>query len=242
MRSSLSDNDDERANEISELSGDSPVSQIGDVWILNEHRVFCASALERNSYTTLMGKDRAEMVFIDPPYNVAIDGNVSGLGATRHREFAMASGEMSKEEFQQFLTKVFLLLAKHSTPHSLHFVCMDWRHTGEVVAAGEDIYNELINCCVWVKDNAGWGPSIEASMNLCLCSNRKRALIATTFNLVSTAATVLMYGITRAPIRFRVRETKAICWLFIRPSNLRPSWAMPSWTVPSAEQLSWIAS
>jgi DNA modification methylase len=97
------------------------------------------------------------MVFIDPPYNVAIDGNVSGLGATRHREFAMASGEMSKEEFQQFLTKVFLLLAKHSTPHSLHFVCMDWRHTGEVVAAGEDIYNELINCCVWVKDNAGMG-------------------------------------------------------------------------------------
>jgi hypothetical protein len=82
---------------------------------------------------------------------------VSGLGATRHREFAMASGEMSKEEFQQFLTKVFLLLAKHSTPRSLHFVCMDWRHTREVVAAGDDVYNELINCCVWVKDNAGMG-------------------------------------------------------------------------------------
>jgi DNA modification methylase len=156
-QSSLTDDDDERANQIPELSGDSPVTRTGDVWILNEHRVVCASALERNSYTTLMGKDRAEMVFIDPPYNVAIDGNVSGLGAIRHREFAMASGEMSKEEFQQFLTKVFLLLAKHSTPHSLHFVWMDWRHTGEVVAAGEDIYNELINCCVWVKDNAGMG-------------------------------------------------------------------------------------
>ena len=156
-QSSLTDDDDDRANQIPELSGDSPVTQIGDVWTLNEHRVLCASALERNSYTTLMGKDRAEMVFIDPPYNVAIDGNVSGLGATRHREFAMASGEMSKEEFQQFLTKVFFLLAKHSTRHSLHFVCMDWRHTGEVVAAGQDIYNELVNCCVWVKDNAGMG-------------------------------------------------------------------------------------
>jgi DNA modification methylase len=156
-QSSLTDDDDERANQIPEPSGDSPVTQTGDVWILNEHRVLCASALERNSYTTLMGKDRAEMVFIDPPYNVAIDGNVSGLGATRHREFAMASGEMSKEEFQQFLTKVFLLLAKYSAPRSLHFVFMDWRHTGEVVAAGEDIYSELINCCVWVKDNAGMG-------------------------------------------------------------------------------------
>ncbi len=156
-QSILTDNDDERANQVPEPSGDSPVTKPGDVWILNEHKVLCASALERNSYTTLMGKDRAEMVFIDPPYNVAIDGNVSGLGATRHREFAMASGEMSKEEFQQFLTNVFLLLAKYSGQHSLHFVCMDWRHTGEVIAAGEDIYNELINCCVWVKDNAGMG-------------------------------------------------------------------------------------
>jgi DNA modification methylase len=156
-QSILTDDDDERANQIPEPSGDSPVTKTGDVWILNEHRVLCASALERNSYTSLMGKDQAEMVFIDPPYNVAIDGNVSGLGTTRHREFAMASGEMSKEEFQQFLTKVFLLLAKYSSPRSLHFVCMDWRHTGEVVAAGGNIYNELINCCVWVKDNAGMG-------------------------------------------------------------------------------------
>jgi DNA methylase/ParB-like nuclease domain len=156
-QSVLTDDDDERANQIPEPSGDSPITQTGDVWILNEHRVLCASALERNSYTTLMGKDRAEMVFIDPPYNVAIDGNVSGLGATRHREFAMASGEMSKEEFQQFLTKAFLLLAKYSTPHSLHFMCMDWRHLGEVLTAADDVYNELINCCVWVKDNAGMG-------------------------------------------------------------------------------------
>ncbi|MFZ0679961.1 site-specific DNA-methyltransferase [Candidatus Binatus sp.] len=156
-QSVLSEDDDERANQIPEPSGNPPVTKTGDIWILNEHRVLCASALERNSYSTLMGKDRAEMVFIDPPYNVAIDGNVSGLGATRHKEFAMASGEMSKEEFQQFLTKVFLLLAKYSTPLSLHFVFMDWRHTGEVVAAGDDVYNDLINCCVWVKDNAGMG-------------------------------------------------------------------------------------
>src|ERR1039457_3184677 len=69
----------------------------------------------------------------------------------------MASGEMSEEEFQQFLKKAFLLLARYSTPHSLHFVCMDWRHIGEVLAAGDDAYDELINCCVWVKDNAGMG-------------------------------------------------------------------------------------
>ena len=154
---SLSDDDDERANQIPEPFGDSPVTRTGDLWVLNEHRVLCANALERTAYSTLMGSALAEMVFIDPPYNVAIDGNVSGLGATRHREFAMASGEMSEEEFQQFLKKAFLLLARYSTPHSLHFVCMDWRHIGEVLAAGDDAYDELINCCVWVKDNAGMG-------------------------------------------------------------------------------------
>ena len=154
---SLSDDDDERANQIPEPFGDSPVTRTGDLWVLNEHRVLCANALERTAYSTLMGSALAEVVFIDPPYNVAIDGNVSGLGATRHREFAMASGEMSEEEFQQFLKKAFLLLARYSTPHSLHFVCMDWRHIGEVLAAGDDAYDELINCCVWVKDNAGMG-------------------------------------------------------------------------------------
>jgi len=156
-QSSLSDDDDERANQIPEPLGGSPVTRTGDIWVLNEHRVLCGSALERSAYSTLMGSALAEMVFVDPPYNVAIDGNVSGLGTTRHREFAMASGELSEEEFQQFLTKAFSLLAQYSTRHSLHFVCMDWRHIGEVLAAGDDAYNELINCCVWVKDNAGMG-------------------------------------------------------------------------------------
>ena len=172
-QSGLTD-DDERANQIPEPSGDSPVTQIGDVWILNEHKVLCASALERNSYATLMGTALAEMVFIDPPYNVAIDGNVSGLGATRHREFVMASGEMSKEEFQQFLTKAFMLLARYSTPRSLHFVCMDWRHIGEVLAAGQDVYNELLNCCVWVKDNAGMGSFYRSQHELIFLFKSKR--------------------------------------------------------------------
>src|SRR6516225_8728510 len=79
-----------------------PVAQLGDLWIAGEHRIFCGDALKPESYGGVLGDDRADMVFADPPYNVAIEGNVSGLGAAKHDEFAMASGEMSPAEFAKF--------------------------------------------------------------------------------------------------------------------------------------------
>jgi len=88
------------------------------------------------------------MVFVDPPYNVRIAGNVSGLGAVRHREFAMASGEMNVAEFTQFLVRACSLLAGHSAEGSLHYVCMDWRHLDELLVAGREVYDELLNVCV----------------------------------------------------------------------------------------------
>jgi hypothetical protein len=87
------------------------------------------------------------MAFIDPPYNLRIEGNVSGLGKIHHREFAMATGEMSDDEFASFLTEAFMLLVRHSRPGSIHFVCMDWRHLVQVLDAGLDAYTEFKNLC-----------------------------------------------------------------------------------------------
>ena len=101
--------------------------------------------------------DPVDLVFTDPPYNVPIDGHVSGLGAVRHREFAMASGEMSTAQFTAFLKTVFELMASASRDGAIHFVCMDWRHMGEVLEASKGVYTELKNLCVWNKDNAGMG-------------------------------------------------------------------------------------
>ena len=97
------------------------------------------------------------MVFIDPPYNVPIDGNVSGNGAIRHREFQMASGEMSELQFSSFLTSSLKLLARYSATGAVHFVCMDWRHIRELLTAGRDVYDSVLNVCVWVKNNGGMG-------------------------------------------------------------------------------------
>jgi DNA modification methylase len=104
-----------------------------------------------------MGEDKARMVFSDPPYNVRIDGFVGGSGVVKHAEFAMASGEMTKAEFVAFLTCVFANQAGVSLDGALHYQCMDWRHMGEMLEAGESVYSDLKNLCVWTKDNGGMG-------------------------------------------------------------------------------------
>ena len=136
------------------------VSRQGDLWLLGDHRLYCGSALDETAYVTLMNGEQAAMVFTDPPYNVPIEGNVSGLGAVKHREFVMASGEMSEAEFTAFLSRAWSLRVgqgQHSVDGSLHFICMDWRHMGEMLTAGRHAYGELKNVCVWAKDSAGMG-------------------------------------------------------------------------------------
>jgi DNA modification methylase len=96
-------------------------------------------------------------VFTDPPYNLPIDGYVTGFGKIHHPEFPMASGELSEEEFTTFLTEVLTLLARHSVDGALQFICMDWRHTRELLTAASKANSEFKNLCVWVKDVAGQG-------------------------------------------------------------------------------------
>jgi hypothetical protein len=149
--------DDDPADAVPELSAGPPVSKIGDLWLLGQHRVLCGNALDPEAFTALMDEEHAATVFTDPPYNVEIDGHTSGLGAVHHRPFPMASGEMDKAEFTAFLGQVLRNLAAFSAAGSLHYICMDWRHIEELLTAGAEAYGELKNLCVWVKDNAGMG-------------------------------------------------------------------------------------
>lgn len=133
------------------------VSRLGDLWLLGPHRLICGSALEVSTFDLLMSGAKARMIFTDPPYNVPIAGHVGGSGAVQHREFVMASGEMSRAQFTEFLTRAIRNLAHFSVDGSIHFICMDWRHMGELLEAGGTIYSELKNLCVWAKDNGGMG-------------------------------------------------------------------------------------
>jgi DNA modification methylase len=153
----LPEHDDDPADAVPDVPAGPEISNIGDQWLLGRHRLFCGTALETAAFAALMGEERAVMVFTDPPYNVPIDGHASGLGAIHHRPFPMASGEMDKTEFTAFLGEGFRNLAAVSVDGALHSSCMDWRHIGEVLAAGRGVYDELKNLCVWVKDNGGMG-------------------------------------------------------------------------------------
>jgi DNA modification methylase len=139
------------------LRDGAPISKVGDLWLLGPHRVLCGDSLDPASYARLLGSEKAEMVFTDPPYNVPIQGHVGGSGTIKHREFVMASGEMTEAQFTAFLETVFKHLANHSADGSIHFICMDWRHVQEVLSAGTAAYSELKNLIVWAKDNGGMG-------------------------------------------------------------------------------------
>lgn len=135
-----------------------PVSRPGDLFLLGDrHKVWCGNALEQDVYTKLMGTELAAMAFSDPPYNVPIDGNVSGLGAIRHKDFVMATGEMDQAQFIAFLAQALSLFARHSVDGALHFICMDWRHMFELLTAGKQVYTALKNLCVWTKNHTGMG-------------------------------------------------------------------------------------
>lgn len=145
------------ADQIPEVLSGPPVTRPGDVWIVGKHRLICADSTKRETYDALMGDTRAAMVFCDPPYNVPVSGHICGSGNIQHREFAMAAGEMSDKEFTSFLTSIFEHLAAFSTDGSLHYQCMDWRHLGEILVAGNAAYDEFKNLCVWTKTNGGMG-------------------------------------------------------------------------------------
>ena len=129
----------------------------GDLWQLGQHRLYCGNSLQSESFAALLGEERADLVFTDPPYNVPVDGHVCGNGQVKHDEFAYAAGEMSSAQFASFLSQAFNLLAKYSRSGSIHYICMDWRHIGELTAAGQGAYAELKNVCVWNKQVGGMG-------------------------------------------------------------------------------------
>lgn len=149
-----------KADEADVLPADASVTKRvgrGDLWQLGEHFLYCGDSTKSASFSTLMQNEKANMLFADPPYNVAVNGHVGGLGKTKHDEFAYASGEMSSGEFQRFLEQVFQHAIEHSCSGSLHYICMDWRHIHDLLYIGHKIYDETKNICIWNKQLGGMG-------------------------------------------------------------------------------------
>jgi DNA modification methylase len=162
------------------------VTRVGDLWGLGRHQLLCGDSRERETFDRLRGGDRADLVFTDPPYNVPIDRNVCGLGRVRHREFAMAAGEMSSEAFTEFLQATLGHAAASCRDGAIAFVCMDWRHMGELLAAGRTVFSELKNLCVWNKTNGGMGSFYRSKHELVFVFKVGSAPHTNTFELGDT--------------------------------------------------------
>jgi DNA modification methylase len=150
----VSDPDD---SQLPERSEDSPVSRPGDLWELGRHRLLCADARDPKAHRAVLGADVAQMVFSDAPYNVRIIGHAIGRGQQRHREFPLASGEMSSAAFTAFLTAAMRAATGVCIDGAIQFWMMDWRHLIELAAAARACGLEQKNLVVWVKTNAGLG-------------------------------------------------------------------------------------
>jgi DNA modification methylase len=151
------------SNSLADEEDDLPVVEAaaitkpGDLWLLGDHRLLCADALQPESYARLLLNEKAQIIFCDPPWNIRIEGHVSGLGFVKHKDFAMACGEMTNAEFTSFLRSALGYAAEHSIDGSIHFVCMGWSKMGDLLAATPDLYAQLLNVCAWVKPNGGMG-------------------------------------------------------------------------------------
>lgn len=138
------------------LAAGAIVLRQGDVFALGEHRLAVGDARDAGLLDQLMSGEKAEVAFLDPPYNVPVR-SIGGRGRSRHPEFAFASGEMSRAEFVAFLEAALGNAARVSVPGAVHFVCIDWKHCRDLIEAGERVYGAYLNLVTWVKTNAGQG-------------------------------------------------------------------------------------
>lgn len=176
----------DRADEVPEQATGPAITQPGDLWLLGGHRLLCGDARSPDDLHRLVDGAPVDLIFTDPPYNVAIDGHVSGLGQHKHREFAFASGEMSPDQFTLFLTQTLQNAAAVARDGAIAFVCMDWRHMTEMLTAGHAAFTELKNLCVWNKSNAGMGTFYRSKHELVFVWKKGRAPHTNSFGLGDT--------------------------------------------------------
>ena len=148
----------DRADEIRAVDTDTvPVTRLGDTWQVGAHRIHCGDAQNSAVFSELLGGEEVKAVFTDPPYNVSVASHIGGLGRHKHREFVMASGEMSPELYSAFLKNTVENAVRSAIKGAVLFVCIDWRSSDTLKRAADAIGLEALNLCVWNKTNGTMG-------------------------------------------------------------------------------------
>lgn len=140
-----------------------PIAHVGDHFVLGRHEIICGDATDPRVLERLMHEDQAQLLLTDEPYNVKISGNVT---RGTHREFVMASGEMSDREFHVFNGAWMAACRPHFHDGALFGTFIDWRGYPTVHAAATALGLTAVNLIVWVKTNAGMGSQYRSQHEL----------------------------------------------------------------------------
>lgn len=148
------DDENIEMGDLAPIPGAKAVARVGDIFRLGPHRLVCGDATDPAVVERLMRTDVARMIFTDEPFNVAISGNVTGGD---HREFVMASGEMTDAQFLEFNRNWIGALVPYLLDGGLFGTFIDWRGLPIVHAAATGHGMTPVNLVVWAKTNAGMG-------------------------------------------------------------------------------------
>jgi DNA modification methylase len=152
------------------------IVKAGDVFQLNDHRIICGSFTNKEDVKSLMQEDKARIINCDPPYNLPANF-FTNKEEQRHKDFAMGAGEMTDEEFVQFLALIMTTSVFNSVPGAIHYIFMDFRHSWHMTEAARRVYGnpQPKQICVWHKDMMANGAFYRAQHELCFIFSDEKA-------------------------------------------------------------------
>lgn len=150
----------------------------GDLFEINGHRIICGSFKDSETVDKLMDGQKARIVNCDPPYNLPASFFLKdNKKVNNHKDFAEGAGEMTDEQFAEFLQMIMERSVENTVPGAIHYIFMDWRHSWHMTEAGRKVYGSPIpkQICVWNKDMMANGSFYRAQQELCFIFNDQRA-------------------------------------------------------------------
>jgi DNA modification methylase len=142
------------ADEILPVSNTSPITKPGDLWKLGQNLVLCGDPLAVESYERILGSTAVRLVLTDPPHRAPIDGPLSA----RDGKLARIEMGLAPEHLREFWRTIFRQIARVSIDGAIGYLFVDWRHANLMQEAARDVFFELENHVVWVKDHSELGP------------------------------------------------------------------------------------
>lgn len=132
--------DEDQVPEIQETH----INQYGDIWLLGEHRLMCGDATSKEDVDTLMDGKRADLIFTDPPYNVAVEQKAGKI----------INDDMDSDDFKEFMAKAYKRYFENLKLGGVIYVAHSEAERVTFTKEFEDAGFKLAQTLIWNKQHA----------------------------------------------------------------------------------------